>query len=137
MGRKEGENQLHHRISVIIDHRLNTGFFYLYCLRLFAHFYTGWCNFLNYCIKMLGFKAFLQFTWSKESILYGFTIGNVIIKSWMFASLAALMTSSMGTSLSLSPYAMFSRMLVSNRMGSCCTMPICCRTHCRFRPSRE
>lgn len=55
-----------------------------------------------------------------------------LIKSWMLAFLAAWIISSMPTSLVLSPYAMFSRIVRSNNTGSWDTIPICWRSHFRF-----
>ena len=68
------------------------------------------------------------------TILNGITItfGNFDMKSCILASLAALMTSSIWTSLELSPYAIFSVILVSNNTGSWETMPIWDRSHWSF-----
>ena len=49
------------------------------------------------------------------------TCGSEIIKSWAFAAFAALITSSLETSSSGSPYAIFSPTETENRTGSCNT----------------
>lgn len=56
------------------------------------------------------------------------TSGRLAINSWMLAFLAAAMISSIGTSRELSPYAMFSRIVLSNSTGSWDTIPICARS---------
>lgn len=61
------------------------------------------------------------------------TSGKDEINSWMLALLAAAIISSIGTCLVLSPYAIFSPILLSNRMGSWDTMPTCDLSHCRFK----
>ena len=60
------------------------------------------------------------------------TLGNFDINACILASLAALMTSSIWTALELSPYAIFSAILVSNNTGSWDTMPIWDRSHWSF-----
>jgi len=55
--------------------------------------------------------------------------GSDSTNEWMLAMRAAAMTSSIVTSRLLSPYWMFSRMLQSNRTGSCETSPIWERSH--------
>lgn len=52
------------------------------------------------------------------------TWGKLSMKLWMLAFRAALIISSIRTSRELSPYAMFSAILVSNSVGSCDTMPM-------------
>lgn len=53
------------------------------------------------------------------------TFGNDTIKLWIFAALAAAIISCIDTLRLLSPYAMFSAMVRSNKTGSCWTTPNC------------
>ena len=68
-------------------------------------------------------------------ILWRSTWGRFWMKLWMLAPTAAWIISSIGTSRLLSPYAIFSRMLQSKRIGSCETIPIWDRNHCRLMSS--
>ena len=54
------------------------------------------------------------------------------MKLCMLAFLAASMTSSMEGVLELSPYAMFSKIVVLKRTGSCDTRASCARNHFAF-----
>ena len=60
------------------------------------------------------------------------TRGWLTMKLCMLAFLAASMTSSMEGVLELSPYAMFSEMVMLKRIGSCETSAICERNHLTF-----
>ena len=53
------------------------------------------------------------------------------MKLCMLALLAASMTSFIEGVLELSPYAMFSKIVVLKRTGSCDTIPSCARIHLR------
>ena len=55
------------------------------------------------------------------------------MNSWIFARLAALTISTIDTSRELSPYAIFSRIVTSNKAGSCDTGPIWERNHFTFK----
>ena len=61
------------------------------------------------------------------------TCGNVSMKLWMFAFLAAVIISLIDTDRLLSPYAMFSAMVASNNVGSCETKPSLERSQRMFK----
>ena len=81
----------------------------------------------NYIIQSCSTKDFIRrLTWGKLSM-----------KLWMLALRAAVIISSIGTSLELSPYAMFSAILVSNSVGSWDTIPIWDRNQVKFSDFRS